>query len=89
MNTSTSASTVPSNAHSSSWRGNTSSPSARNIAICATQASPWWNTVTERFAGYARRAERQTGHVHGEEARPVQRVGAPNATAAVASVATG
>ena len=49
---------MPSSQTSSSLLGNTSSPSARNIAIWATQASPWWKTVTVCFAGM--RAEPST-----------------------------
>jgi hypothetical protein len=46
-----SASSVPSITTSPSWLGKTSSPSARNIEICATQASPWWKVMIVRFAG--------------------------------------
>ena len=76
-NTSTSASAVPLIATSPSSLGNTSSPSARNIAICATQASPWWNTVTVRLAGM--RAEPSTSPATYTARKPgsVQRVGRP------------
>ena len=50
-NTRTSVSTVPSTHTSPSALGKTSRPRARNIAICATQASPSWKTVTVCFAG--------------------------------------
>ena len=75
--TSTRASTVPSTSTSPSWLGNTSRPSVRNSAICATHAS----AVVEggdraACAGIVRAAERQPGEVDREEARAVQHVGA-------------
>ena len=57
-NTSAQARAVALSATSSSRLGNTSRPSATNIAICATQASPSWKTVTVRLAGM--RAEPST-----------------------------
>ena len=41
----------PRAATSPSSLGKTSRPSVRNIAICATHARPWWNTVTVCLAG--------------------------------------
>ena len=52
--TDTNATIVASGATSPSWLGNTSSPSVKNIATWATQASPSWNANTVRRAGISR-----------------------------------
>ena len=48
-----SASTVPWSQMLSSWCGNTSRPSVRNMPTWATHASPWWNAVIVCWAGIA------------------------------------
>ena len=48
----------------------------KNIATCATQASPSWNAATVRRAGISPAAQHQPGEVDGEEARPVEHIGA-------------
>ena len=76
-------------ATSSSWLGKTSSPSARNSAICATQARPWWNTVTVRLAGIRAEPSTSPATYTARKPEPCKASAAPKAIAAVASEATG
>ena len=87
--TSTSASAVPLIATSPRSLGNTSSPSARNIEICATHASPWWNTVTVRLAGIRAEPSISPATYTARNPDPCSASAAPKAIAAVASDATG
>ena len=61
---------------SSSWCGNTSRPSVRNIADLGDPREALVERGDRLLGGDRGRAEREPGQVDGEEARAVQRVGA-------------